>query len=252
MARITNALAAGLLLLGCTIAASAPASAQTRFCPTRESFFGTVQSVQGNTLIVQPANGHTGTVMIDNNARVNAHGYAMRPGMFVGAFGCVAPNGVFHASEVTLAASPSLYATTITGTVQRISGDQLFVTEPSRNTTGIWVVPDVDDFHVGMNVTGTGMMGSNGMFFPQTINNITTAFVPETTVTQTRSMHPTITLSGVVRRVEPGALIVWEPSRHETGTWIVHNTSSFRVGQNVVATGTENRRGDFYPYSIRP
>ncbi len=248
MARFTTALAVGLLVGGSMLVATAPASALTRYCPTRESFFGTVQSAQGNTIILRTDDGRSGTVTIDNGARVDTHGYAMRPGTYVGAYGCLTPNGVFHASEVTLAANQSLYAQTITGVVRRKAGDRLFVYEPSRGTTGIWYVPDVDDFRVGETVTGTGMLAASGEFYPQSINNASTAYVPEM---GPRPAPRSITLSGIVRRIVPGALIVWEPSRRTTGTWFVRNAGAFRVGESVIATGTENRRGDFYPFSVR-
>jgi hypothetical protein len=200
-------------------------------------------------MIVRTNNGHSGTIMLDNNASINAHGYAMRPGTFVGAFGCVSPNGVFHASEVTLAANQSLYSQTITGVVQRKSGDTLIVTEPARRTTGVWYVPDIDDFRVGQTVTGIGMMGGNGEFYPQSINGASTAFAPERSEQMPR--RASITLTGVVKRVERGAIIVWEPTRRTTGTWFIRDAGRFRVGERVVGTGTENRRGDFYPSTIQ-
>lgn len=197
--------------------------------------------------MLQTQNGGTGTVILDDGARVNAHGYSLRPGAFVGAYGCVTPNGIFHASEVTLAGDASLYATSITGTVQRKSSNVLYVYEPARRTTGVWYVPDIDDFNVGQSVTGIGMMGANGEFYPQQINNASTAFVPEGVAPGRRA---SITLSGIVRRVGNGTISVWEPSRRTTGTWFVRNSGRFRVGQRVVGTGTENRRGDFYPFSV--
>lgn len=247
MARITKTLAVTALAAAALFAAHGNASAQTRFCPTRESFFGTIQQRNGNTLIVRTPSGGSGTVVLQPQTTVNAHGYALRPGTYVGAYGCVTPNGVFHASELTLASDASLYQTQISGVVERIAGNRLWVREPARRTTGIWYVPDIDDFRVGQTVTGTGMMAANGEFYPQRINNASTAYVPEYNESSSR---PSITLSGVVRRVMPGALMVWEPSRGTTGRWIVRNAQAFRVGENVVATGTENRRGDFYPYSV--
>ena len=247
MARITKTLAVAALAGAALFAAHANASAQTRFCPARESFFGTIQQRNGNSLIVRTPSGGSATIMLESQTRVNSHGYALRPGTFVGAYGCVTPNGIFHASELTLAANASLYQTQISGVIQRVSGDRIWVREPARGTTGIWYVPDVDEFHVGQTVTGIGMIGANGEFYPQRINNASTAYVPEYNESSSR---PSITLSGVVRRVMPGALIVWEPSHRTTGTWIVRNAQAFRVGESVVATGTENRRGDFYPYSI--
>jgi hypothetical protein len=248
MVRLFQGITASLVFIAAAAAmagtASAQTASQTRYCPTRESFFGTIDRVQGNMITVVPASGHWGTVLIDNNTHLNAHGYALRPGTYIGAFGCVSPNGDFHASEVTLAANAGAYSQTISGVVRRISGDQLYVSEPARHTEGLWIVPDVDDFHVGQTVTGIGMMSASGAFYPQSINGASTAYVP------TGAQHPSITLSGIVRRVQAGALVVWEPARRTTGTWFVRNASAFHVGQNVTGTGTENRRGDFFPYSV--
>ncbi len=209
--------------------------------------FGTIERVQGNDLIVRGQRGRWVTVMLDAAHRTYAHGYTVRPGIFVGAYGCATPNGVFHASQIALAADSSLYHQTISGTVQRISGDRLMVREPSRRTAAVWYVPDIDDFHVGQAVTGIGMLGANGEFYPQSINGASTAYSPGDQPVRRTS----ITLRGVVQRIRPGVLYVWEPAYRTTSTWFVRNSAAFRVGQNVVGTGTENTRGDFFPRTVR-
>jgi len=60
-----------------------------------------------------------------------------------------------------------------------------------------------------------------------------------------------ITRSGVVRRVSDRAIYVWVPEYRTEMTWIVNNGDRFRDGERVVAQGTENTRGDFFPSSIR-
>ena len=247
----THLLAAGLLAAGAA-AVSLTATAQAANCPTRESFFGTVQRVQGNTITVRANNGHWGTVMLDGGARVNTNGYSLRPGAYVGAYGCVTPNGIFHASQITLARDASFYNRTISGVVSRVESGRLVVNEQSpQRTTGYWYVPDTDEFHAGMSVTGSGMIGANGSFYPQTVNgrnvvaDLDTA--PQTAGTQTAA---TVTLQGRVQKVMPGKLIVWEPTRRTSGTWIVSNAVAFRVGQTITATGTV-RNGVFYPTNIR-
>jgi hypothetical protein len=242
----SHLLAAGLLAAGAA-AAAMPATAQAANCPTRESFFGTVQRVQGNTITVRANNGHWGTVMLDGGARVNTNGYSLRPGAYVGAYGCVTPNGIFHASQITLARDASYYNRTISGVVQRVESGRLVVNEPMHHTTGYWYVPDTDEFHAGMNVTGSGMLGANGSFYPQTINGRTVAADLDTGA-QAQAAG-TVTLQGRVQKVMPGKLIVWEPSRHTSGTWIVSNAVAFRVGQTLTATGTV-RNGVFYPNDI--
>jgi hypothetical protein len=245
MDRFSSALAAGLLLLGAAVLTSAPASAQMRVCPVSESFFGTLKSVQGNTIVLQTDEGRMGTVSINSGAQFNAHGYSLRPGVYVGVFGCATPNGVFHASQVNLAANAARYHQSLSGVIARKASDRLYVSEPVSRMTRLWMVPDADEFRIGESVTGVGMMGAKGVFYPQRINNASTAFVPE----RERTVR-SITLAGTIQRIEPGKLYVWEPAYRTTGTWMVKNWREFRVGQRVVGTGTENTRGDFFPFSI--
>lgn len=246
MARIPKLFAVGLLAAIAAVASHGTASAQARFCPTNESFFGNVQSVRGNVIMVRTDAGSTGTILLNPSTRINTHGFGLRPGMFVGAYGCVTPDGVFHPTQITLAADRARYSERISGVVERITPGVLFVRESSRGETGQWYVPNSNDFRIGQRITGVGMIGANGAFYPQSIDNLGLAYMPRPYQRNTSS----ITLSGVVRRVMPGSLLVWEPSHGTTGTWIVRNARSFRVGQNVVATGTEDRRGNFYPYSV--
>lgn len=245
MNRIHNLLAGGLLAGGAMLAA-APLAAQAANCPTHESYFGTIQRVQGNSVTVRANNGRWGTVMIDSGARMNTGGYALRAGTYIGAYGCVTPNGVFHASEITLARDPSAYNETVSGVVQRIESGRLVVSENTRHTTGYWYVPDTDDYHVGQTVTGSGMLASNGAFYPQSVNGRTLSADLDN-----GTQAAAVTMQGRVQRVESGRIIVWEPSRHTSGTWIVNNATAFRVGEHVRATGTEHN-GYFYPTSIGP
>lgn len=245
MSRIHNLFAAGLLAGG-TMLAAAPLAAQAANCPTHESYFGTIQRVQGNTVTVRGNNGRWGTVMIDSGAHMNTDGYALRAGNYVGAYGCVTPNGVFHASEITLARDRSFYNETVSGVVRRVESGRLAVSEPAHHTTGYWYVPDTDEYHVGQMVTGTGMLASNGAFYPQSVNGNTVAADLDN-----GSQASAVTMQGRVQRVESGRIIVWEPSRHTSGTWIVTNAAAFRVGETVRATGTEHN-GYFYPTSIGP
>lgn len=247
MARTPNLLAAGLLAAGGMLAA-VPLTAHAANCPTGESYFGTIERVQGNTLTVRGNNGHWGTVRIDSGAKMNTNGFNLRPGTYVGLYGCVTPGGVFHASEVTLARDQRLYSETISGVVRRVESGRLLVSEPSHHTTALWYTPDADDYRAGQSVTGTGMIAASGAFYPRTMNNhMVTADLDNGSGAQTA----TVTLQGQVRKVEPGKIIVWEPANHTTGTWIVTNATAFRVGETVRATGTEHN-GYFYPTSIGP
>ena len=241
---ITAAALAGTVL-------TAAAASAAPFCPTMQSFFGTVQSVNGRMLTVQTPSGHTADVTVESGAHVNSNGYTLRPGMYVGAFGCVTPNGVFHANEITLATNQSRYNEQISGVVQRIQSGRLIVRE-TTGSTAIWYVPDTDEFHVGQTVTGTGMIGATGAFYPQMVDGHATAYDTDTTSSTTMASTNTVTLSGTVQRVGTSSLTVWEPASRHSAVWVgVTNAElHFRVGQRVTATGREDRRGTFYVQRI--
>ena len=235
----------GSLVLAASAALGAHASAAP-YCPSNESFFGTIERVNGNVLTVQTPSGHWAQVRIDNNARVNANGGTIRRGAYLGAYGCVTPGGVFHASEITLSNRQSGYNERLSGVVRRIESNGRLLVAQNGHGYGTWYVPDTDEFHVGQSVDATGMLGPNGAFYPQTINGSSAAYDTD----YTSAPRSTITLNGTVRRVNGNSIVVWEPSHGTTGTWIVPNTGRFRVGERVSATGTEDRSGRFYVQEI--
>ncbi|HET9096450.1 MAG TPA: hypothetical protein VFN37_07295 [Candidatus Baltobacteraceae bacterium] len=239
-ALITSLAFAGTILTA-AIASAAPN------CPVNESFFGTVQRVNGNMLTVRTLTNHWADVSIDSGAQVHTNGNALRPGAYVGLYGCVTPNGVFHASEVTLANNPNGYNERISGVVQRVESGRLIVHE-TNGATGAWYVPDVDEFHIGQSVSAIGMLAGNGSFYPQSVDGRSVAY--DTDVTAQPSAGNTVTLSGTVQRVGSHTLLVWEPSSRHSATWIVPNAGRFRTGERVSATGTEDRRGHFYVHEI--
>jgi hypothetical protein len=235
----TLALAGGVLTAA--VASAAPN------CPARESFFGTIQRVNGNMLTVRTLTNHWADVAIDNSAQIHTNGNALRPGAYVGAYGCVTRNGVFHASEVTLANNPNGYNERISGVVRRIESGRLIVYE-TNGATGAWYVPDTNEFRVGESLSAVGMLAGNGSFYPQSVNGRSVAY--DTDVTAPPASRSAVTLSGTVQRVGTNTLLVWEPSSHHSATWIVPNAGRFRTGQRVSATGTEDRRGHFYVQRI--
>lgn len=248
MKRFTPLLAAAALAAGGALAGTAHASAAT--CPTQESFFGTITRVNGNMLNVTTESGHGALVRVDSGAKVNANGFPLRAGTFLGAFGCVTPNGIFHASELTFSGSAATYHETLSGVVDRVEKGRLIVRQNGHGY-GSWYVPDAEDFSRGQTVTGVGMLARNGEFYPQTVNGRSVAFDADTDTATAAPASHTITLTGVVQRVRPGSLLMWEPAQNHSGTWIVSGASRFRVGQRLVATGTEDRFGRFYPASIQ-
>jgi hypothetical protein len=90
------------------------------------------------------------------------------------------------------------------------------------------------------------MISSGGAFYPQTINGRSVAYDANGTAPAN-----SITLRGVIQRVGTNTLAVWEPASRHTAKWVVSNAGQrYRVGERVVATGTEDRFGNFYPNSI--
>lgn len=235
------------LVIAACAAFGASASAAP-FCPTSQSFFGTIQRVNGSMLTVQTPSGHWADVRIESGARISTNGNSMRPGVFVGAYGCVTPNGVFNANEVTLTTNQADYQRTLTGVVQRTESGRLIVRQTDGHYAD-WFVPNVTLFTAGQNVTGIGMIATNGAFYPQSINGHTLAFEPTLTSAPT-TVSRTITLTGTVQRVGSNAIVVWEPNVHRSGMWIVSNSGRFHVGERVSATGTEDRSGKFYVQQI--
>lgn len=233
------------LVLAAGLFTTAAASAN---CPTRQSFFGTIERVNGNMLTVRTLTNHWADVAIEAGVQVHANGNAMRPGTYVGLYGCVTPGGVFHASEVTLANNPNGYNERLSGVVQRVESNRLIVRE-TNGATGAWYIPDVDEFHVGQTVSAIGMLAGNGAFYPQSIDGHSVAYDTDVTAPPSSSTR-TITLTGTVQRVGTNTLLVWERASRHSGTWVVSNAGRFRVGQRVSATGTEDRKGHFYVQEI--
>lgn len=227
---------AGILIQGS--AAAAP------LCPNHESFFGTIERVRGSVLNVRTPSGHGAIVVVDRNARINANGSRVRRGEFLGAYGCVTPNGVFHADEVTLSNNQAQYDERLTGVVRRIESRGRLLVQQNGHGYGTWYVPDTAAYRVGQTLTASGMIGADGAFYPQSIDGNVTAYGAD-------AVSPgQITLAGTVQRVRANELIVWEPARHTTGTWLVPNAARFRAGERVTATGTEDRFGRFYVQDI--
>ncbi len=230
------ALGAGILF------ASAPAAAAS-YCPSNQSFFGTIERVNGQMLTVRTPSNHWADVQIDSGARITSDGSSLRPGLSVGAYGCVTPDGVFHATALSLTTNQRYYNEQLSGVVRQIqSNGRLLVAQTGRGEA-IWYVPDVDEYHVGQRMSATGMVGSNGVFYPQRINGNSTAY-------DTDYSNAPITRTGTVQRVNANSIVVWEPSNRTSGTWIVNDAGRFRNGERVSATGTEDRTGRFYVQTI--
>jgi hypothetical protein len=92
------------------------------------SFFGTISSLRGpKAFMITPLRSSFNTVYVDHtSARINRNGLTIRPGIFVGLYGCVEQDGrVFKPDEVTLAPSASAYSAvnhevTLVGTIDEV------------------------------------------------------------------------------------------------------------------------------------
>lgn len=127
-------------------------------------------------------------------------------------------------------------AITLSGTVQRVGAHLIAVWENRRSTTGEWIVSNPSAFRAGEYVVGTGTEDQAGHFYPRRVH-----------IAGTPSA---VSLSGVVQRVGPNWIDVWENGHNETGQWIVSNAPGYRVGQTVTGWGTEDRFGNFFPQRI--
>lgn len=225
MARFTTMKTAALRAAALFALAAAPALAQ----PSTITLSGTVVRVGSHEIAVREnARGQTGTWVLSNAAQFHA-------GEHVVAVGTEDTRGYFYPSSISVGMS----TVTLAGVVQRIWTHTLAVWEPGPRTTGEWIVANPGAFLPGQYVTGTGTEDRTGRFYPQSISVLTHPNVPGS-----------ITLSGVVQRVGVRMLTVWEPARHTTGEWVFAGAGSFRAGQRITGTGTEDREGHFYPATV--
>lgn len=100
----------GLLFAAAALVVPATAHAST-FCPVREtSIFGTIRDADPNMVTLE-TNSRMGSIHVfTHGARVYANGLTIRPGVFAGIYGCLAPaDRSFKASEITLATSAETY-----------------------------------------------------------------------------------------------------------------------------------------------
>lgn len=161
------------LLIGSALAATAawlvpfaPASAQTAGSAMQTchvSITGTVTAVYGsNEFSMHAVTSGVGNIHVHTSgARINANGLALRPGVFAGVYGCYGPGRRFmNASQVTLAASQSAYASMNNGNV---SADR----DTDRDEVGS---TDVDTCHVSLFGT-IGQIRSSNAFMLNTLRS---------------------------------------------------------------------------------
>ncbi len=129
--------------------------------PSTISLSGVVQRVGTNTIAVwENGVNETGEWIV-----ANASGY--RPGQIVTGWGTEDRFGHFFPQRVAVGAVPN--TVTLSGTVQRIGTHTIAVWEPSRHTTGEWVVADAGQFRIGQRIAAHGTIDGHGNFYPTSI-----------------------------------------------------------------------------------
>lgn len=138
------------------------ADRDTSYCPHETSLFGNVISVTPKFFDVQSVGGDEGKVRIyGNGARLHDNGLSVRPGVFVGAYGCYDHHDYFRASELTLSTNANTYngyrryVTTITGVVTSLQGNRVLVQTNGRSGK-VWVYNNTAPLQVGERVAFRG------------------------------------------------------------------------------------------------
>jgi hypothetical protein len=163
--------ALGMLLMGLVVPAGSPsANAAVGLCPATTSLYGTVQSVRGNDVLVKTGQ-HGYEHFLVQGADLDTNGLRLRPGIFIGAFGCSADNfRTFRAVRATLAYSAATYPSrtrhqqVLTGTVVQLQGSRLLVqTGEPYGLVHVYKL-DTDDVRAGQRISLTGAFNPDGSF----------------------------------------------------------------------------------------
>lgn len=223
--------------------------------PCHVSVLGTVTSVRSTEQFTI----QTGSRSIDvhsRGSRVNARGLALRPGIFVGAYGCYGSNEhEFNASQITLAPSQAAYNdrdsdrntagaadidachVSLFGTITSLRGQNGFMLQPQRGSTGTVLV---DYRSARINANGLtirpgvfaglyGCVERDGQVFKP--NEVTLA----TSAAAYTQANRTVTLAGTVDEVNRGWIGV--RSRYTGHIHVYTSQTGFRMGERVEVRG---------------
>jgi hypothetical protein len=162
-----------------TVLASAlPLSARADlYCPAHTSIFGTVASVGNETMTIRTTS-HFGYIhVIMHRPLTNSHGLTLRPGVFVGVYGCLQNDArAFDSTELTLANSAQEYAAydrtprSIDGRITAVQNGRINVTNEDGHGS-MWIATSQGGLRPGdrVHVTGTYDPISGG-FTATTVN----------------------------------------------------------------------------------
>ena len=138
------------------------------FCPNETVQFGTINSVHGDDIFIEGSGFYGHEDIIDNHAVINHNGLTLRPGVFVGAFGCFESERMFRASEITLATSESTFPhgarhiEEIEGRVLHVMSGRLQI--QSGRVHGLVTINTSFVASVGQAVSATGFFNTDGTF----------------------------------------------------------------------------------------
>ncbi|MDP9023826.1 MAG: hypothetical protein M3N13_00440, partial [Candidatus Eremiobacteraeota bacterium] len=154
--------------------APAVASAADTFCPTRSSVYGTVASVKGDTMTIQTHKEEGFVPVRFRGADINYRGLALRPGVYVGVFGCMVQRDRYFAGEqLTLATSAETYPgrhdtdagmTTIEGRIDAVRGGRVLI-DSNQGHGNVWVQTNRDDLRAGQLVRAHGRFTDDNRSF---------------------------------------------------------------------------------------
>ncbi len=151
------------------------AHAANGVCPTGTSLFGAVREVHGKTLLVKTIGARGFETIRTDDATIHYDGLTLRPGIFVGAYGCFTPDfRRFDASEVTLstdaAGYPSKHHTeTLMGVVRSIGTGTILVDTGLPHGHVTIRTSSTDRIKVGDRIQATGSFRPDETFVASTL-----------------------------------------------------------------------------------
>lgn len=238
----------------------APAQAANGLCPSGSSLFGTVDRVEGKTLLVKTTGTHGFERITIAGATVHSNNLTLHPGVFVGAYGCFTDDyKSFKASQITLSYDASTYPETrrdietLTGVVRSVS-DGRFMTETGKPHGFVEILTsETAGVKPNARIQAVGSFNPNGTFSASRVENLSEPPPP----VAHRGLCPSGTsLFGTVREIHGKTLLVKTIGSHgfeniTTDDAIVHaNNLTLHPGVFVGAFGCYTAGFDSFKASV--